>query len=180
MIISDSHKFVFVHIPRTGGASIRDAVLTHLAGDKQTITRGIHRPLTLAYSRKYKHYYKFCMVRNPWARYASLFKFQVNRNEVIDDFDRYIYSIMEGKTRFRFYAWNQILFGVERMDFVGRFDNLEKDFHHFCRMVGLPELELPHHHNEGEYDYRDMYNAITRDLITDHCQKEIKLFNFKF
>ena len=126
-------------------------------------------------------YYKFCVVRNSWERYASLYKFQLNRGEIEKGFGKYIIDITNQKARFPFYHWNQIRFGVHLMDDVWQFTSLREHFSKFCNQMGLPQdIELPHLHNEGDYNYRDMYTPTTEELIAKHCQEEITLFKFTF
>ena len=93
MIISKKYKFIFIHIPKTGGCSVENALINHL-GKEDLITdrmnyqhekinakfcdiphhstlRSIHE-LT---SNEYKDYYKFAFVRNPYERMVSMYSF---------------------------------------------------------------------------------------------------------
>ena len=176
MLISETHKFVFTHIPRTGGASIRATLSPYGKSKKGTI----HLPMSGALASKYTDYHKFCVVRNPWARYASLYKFQLSRGEIDPGFDQYIYNIVQSIARFKFYHWNQLRFGLQYMDRVINHNQLESEFRLLCMDLGLPEIPLPHHHNEGDYNYQTMYTPHTRAMIAAHCKKEIRLYRWKF
>tara|TARA_B100000963_G_C22562870_1_gene642279 strand:- start:204 stop:860 length:657 start_codon:yes stop_codon:yes gene_type:complete len=104
MIISDKKKFVFIHIPKTGGTSIENSLLKY-ANLRQKIVsyyptkyliylinrsninlldngnkwiNGFHRHETIKYlnkSKKYNSYFKFTVVRNPYSWFASLYNY---------------------------------------------------------------------------------------------------------
>ena len=72
MFISDS--LVFVHIPKTGGNSVRSLLLKNLKGNKVN-------PPHLTYDQIVNHDPKlseiesFCVVRNPFDRFVSTYRF---------------------------------------------------------------------------------------------------------
>lgn len=99
MIISHKHKFIFVHIPKTGGGSIRRTLLPYadiitakdaktehakkfreLINSNMTVKKmSIHaKPVTIQklVGRKiWGEYFKFCFVRNSWDLMVSLHHF---------------------------------------------------------------------------------------------------------
>jgi len=86
MIISDTHKFVFIHIPKCAGTSVRKALLPF---DEKTIKSGRekhpifglfdynHIPLSTLRNffpeeyKKVRTYHSFSIVRDPFARFSS-------------------------------------------------------------------------------------------------------------
>ncbi len=91
MIINDEHNYIFIHIPKTGGSSITEALgykvgLQHLFNkvDSDIALFGTH-----TYARyvkdfmmkdndgfvEYDSYFSFAIVRNPWDRLYSLYNF---------------------------------------------------------------------------------------------------------
>ena len=86
MIISDTHQFVFIHIPKCAGSSIRKTLITL---DEKTVKSGRHKhpdfglfdynhiPLSIMRAffpneyYKAKTYYSFAIMRDPFKRFSS-------------------------------------------------------------------------------------------------------------
>lgn len=113
-IVCNSHKFIFIHIPKTAGTSVKTALSPLLApGDIQIGVsvnpkptqhsadprwRGLrkHSPASevkeIVGSESFEQYHKFSVVRNPFTRTRSIFTFlKYNfrgfpKAEVMDDF----------------------------------------------------------------------------------------------
>jgi hypothetical protein len=94
-------------------------------------------------------YFKFGFVRNPWDRMVSMYKyFGYQRicgfNEfVCRDFGKDLWRTM------RWFVCPQTEYlcdenGELIVDFVGRYEALQADFHEVCRRLGLPPTDLPH------------------------------------
>lgn len=88
MIISHKHKFIFVHLGRTGGRSLTVALARH-CGEDDIITRvediernsaGYRRHLSAREIRKkigedrFSEYFKFTIERNPWEKMLSRYR----------------------------------------------------------------------------------------------------------
>ena len=71
-MISDKHKIIFIHIPRTSGTSIESAFDLNMdkEGDKHLRASEIKKKTG---SDKWNSYFKFSIVRNPWERFASMY-----------------------------------------------------------------------------------------------------------
>ena len=97
MLISDSHKFIFVHIRKAAGSSIRD-ILTPISNpipkdvvskikskilkietNYQKFTFGGHSPIlqgkNIIPKELYEDYFKFAIVRNPYTRLVSEYEY---------------------------------------------------------------------------------------------------------
>lgn len=74
MLISDSRKVLFVHVPKTGGVSVEETV-KEACPDARKARVPIGRHATLGKIIKHEpqviDYWTFGFVRNPWARMVS-------------------------------------------------------------------------------------------------------------
>lgn len=70
MIINHLHKFLFIHIHKTAGSSIRNSLLSYVPGSYYL---GYDHSFINAIPNFeiYNNYFKFCIVRNPWDRLVS-------------------------------------------------------------------------------------------------------------
>lgn len=68
MLVSHEQKFLFIHIQKTGGSTIKTLLRTQI-DDLEQIGAS-HRPLCEA-SEIGDDYFRFAFVRNPWARLVS-------------------------------------------------------------------------------------------------------------
>lgn len=102
MLISHSHRFIFFHVAKTGGMSVRDTLLPYTQEPEHF---KIHRPLPhkngkpnpfytvwealLLHARAseaqrelptelFQNYFKFAFVRNPWDWQVSMYHFILN------------------------------------------------------------------------------------------------------
>jgi len=75
MFINETHKFVFCHIPKTGGTSITYSLFDANLGKYVPPTHKSLRDLFKKSLRKYKDYFIFSCVRNIWDREISYFRY---------------------------------------------------------------------------------------------------------
>ena len=204
MIINHKHKFIFIHIPRTGGISTRE-ILQGYEGSvvydkwcKADLKVGPHEPLT-DYIKKVKlkdtdAYFKWARVRNPWDRLVSIYTrrrsssdfLKTNEScarEAIDNpFSDWVDMQMPETLR----PWRRNIFNQRRyiknqgLDFVARFENINEDFSFFCDKVGLPKIELPHKNAYDHDDYRKYYNKklIDKLLNYDYFREDLDYLNY--
>lgn len=196
MLISDHHRFVFVHVPKTGGDSIDKMLREHVADvRKQKMTR--HAPYgdILAIEPDLAGYWSFAMVRNPWARMVSWWsmidkwnhawgpasgKPQVKRGGMKDgnkmwrrvaEFSDFEEFILRGTAEIPRLAMPQINYLVapeRRVDFIGRTESLSADVARAQREIGLPDVPLPHRNKSlSTGHWRDYYSSATRARIAD-------------
>ena len=67
------------------------------------------------------------------------------------------------------------------VDFVGRFENIEKDFDSVCKKIKIVNTGLPHlKKSERLKDYRGYYNEESRKIVGDFFKNDIELFNYEF
>lgn len=207
MIISDERRFIFVHVEKTGGTSIGQVLLPfaipqprsrlHAAAvwwlrgrDYRHYRYRTHATLADAQSRmpstRYREYFKFAFVRNPWDRLVSEYNAALSkarkprhrRIASLGGFPAYVqYEIRRGK----FFQYPKIcgLDGLPGLDFVGRFESLEKDFGRVCQTLGI-DAKLDRLNAYSHVGYREYYDDETRERVARHWHREIEQFGYAF
>lgn len=208
MLVSQSHQFVFVHMPRTGGTSIRQILTPYSTqGHSGRVNKLCSRLGLVPWNRRYfpihttlrqaetilpkpmyKEYFKFGFVRNPWERMASHYQVLLHNSNhrrhqkvrSLPDFEAYLaYEARRGKVSQADALTNKR--GEIGLDFLGRFENLATDFSDLCARIGI-EAELPNLNqaNPNGYDWREMYTSNGREIVAKHWGQEIEMFDYAF
>ena len=66
------------------------------------------------------------------------------------------------------------------VDFVGRFEHLQRDFEHVCEVIGIEPPELPHLKKSQRGPYQDYYTEETRSIIAQLFADDIQRFAYAF
>jgi len=197
MLYSDQYKFIFIHIPKTGGSSIR-RVLKDNIEDATRINGGTHTTIEevrdgikdydgkfiLAKNglprEKYDEYTKFTFVRNPWDRAVSLVADDLRKiGKLITKEIFYKRLIEMDESRLN----SMRLISIDRlleMDYVYSFENLQKDFKQLLQRIGLHCIELPHVRETKHIHYSAYYNIDTMVKVRE-CEKDlIDYYGYEF
>ena len=136
----------------------------------------------------YNNYFKFSFVRNPWSRAFSWYQ-NVMRDEthkknlnIIKDlsFDDFLFKFC-GKGMLRpQMSWLQDFQGDIKLDFIGKFENINNDFEYVCRRLEINYKKLEHKNVGSKLNYRDFYNSYTKKLVKDIYDYEIDYFKYTF
>lgn len=204
-MLSTDRKFLFVHVPKTGGNSIQNVlrrysddhivtVAAHQDGIERFEVRSsayrTHKHSTLAeYRREYgpdlfARLFKFACVRNPWDRVVS-FYFSPHRGQVEwnrGDFVRFI-STVQPVAHFLTTEVNSapsLADAVKNLDLVLRFENLQAEFDQMCRLVGLQTQTLPVRNQSRREGYRRYFDAETVAAVAARFHEEIALFGYSY
>lgn len=68
-MVSNKHKFIFVHIPKTAGVTISSILDDYCTLDEKKK----HNMNPHGQRNQISRYFKFCFVRNPWDRFLSCY-----------------------------------------------------------------------------------------------------------
>lgn len=210
MLVSDSRKFVFVHVQRAAGTSVSHALLK--AAPDMTFARGKHTrvaeaaPLMEEYLAK--GYGSFAFVRNPWDRLVSWYSRVVVQTRKYDprgwqksalwayaasnshDFESFVLNCtdeIDDRGVMKCFAYDQMSYlcdgsGRQLVQHVGRFESLDRDFARICQAIGLKAGPLPHRHAHGgkERDYRRYYSDRTAEAVATRFKRDIEAFGYEF
>lgn len=147
-------------------------------------------------SEIYNSLFKFTIVRNPWDRAVSRYSFKHMEKDVgnkadiqaIEEapFDRneFIKTILSTPTFESFLLENppdgkMDFLGDTDLDYIIRFENLQQDFDAVCAKIGVPHALLPVRNKSKHGDFRQYYDAETRDLVYRQHRNEIDYFGYE-
>ncbi|MCP4111788.1 MAG: sulfotransferase family protein [Desulfobacteraceae bacterium] len=194
-MICHHYRCIFIHIPKNAGQSIEHVFLNLLDLNWETRAPLLLRhndrpelgPPTLAHLKageyvRFKYltqemfddYFKFTIVRNPWTRMVSIYKYL--RFDKKCDFKTFLMGefknrIFEDKNWFvgpqSDFLYNDN--GDLLVDYIGRFEDLQNSFDHVCKAIGLPPTQVPHI-NEAK-DRRPDFSLKPRKLAKYYLQK---------
>jgi hypothetical protein len=190
LIINHRHRFIFYHVPKTAGVSIRTALLAQ--PDSRRV-RPKHitpaqdgapwRPLRLWRARTY---FSFCFVRNPWERFGSLHRFLRSRPRQflmvpvdINDFAALLGDRSRELMTVRYSIRPQSTY-ARAVSFVGRFEQLGADFARIADRLGIPARDLDRLNASGEETcYRNGMTARSQNIIADFYREDLARFGYR-
>ena len=215
--MDQKRQFIFIHAEKTGGTSIARAIWGYDRGARQqSQTNDYDNGMTKHYSVdkarriygdwRWRRYFKFTVVRNPWDRLVSKWwwrhdgtneeeraehHLQLDENGCISRqwFEK---EFAEEQKRWELETtFDEFLFGKEghecpQVDYVLRFENLQKDWLALllkgaikwsgCKKT-LPRTNIS---TQRDSDYRIYYTDETRDMVAKWCAKHISYFHYEF
>lgn len=174
----NENRAIFIHLPKTAGTSVSQAL---------GLPASRHVPAKdyiIANEAKFRKYFKFAFVRNPYDRLVSSYTFLKDGGMNNDDarfaaanvqpYESFEHFVIEGLARsLEIQSWvhfrQQITFvcdeeGRNKMDFTGRFERLDEDFAHIAKRLGKP-VALPVTNKSSRGDYRSEYNQKTIEIV---------------
>ena len=189
MIIKDK-KLIYIHINKCAGCSIESFFLGQAIADHRVIM-DLEDSLG---SKELNDYFKFSFVRNPWDKTVSFYNFHKKFN-VLDtssglknfllahpsswmpkNGSNYSHSMRSSNQ----IDWLTDSNGEVRMDFIGRFENLQEDFNIVCDKIGIPREQLPHKNKTKHKHYTEYYDDETKQIVAERYAKDIEYFGYKF
>lgn len=184
-------EFLFVWINKTAGLSVARA----LGIDKKSYNHYTAMELReIVGAEDFSSMFKFCFVRNPWDKVLSEFHFRIwtSQNELtantsFADWVRSTYVDRDPK----YYDWPKMFLpqlewltdekGQIAVDFVGRFENLQNDFHKICDAIKMNRRTLPHENRSRECrSYASHYDSKTKAIVEEVFKADIEFFGYKF
>ena len=179
------HNITFIHNPKTAGTSISqwlDHNFTTISGRKH----GHWQEVSEFFPRSE---FSFGVVRNPWARMVSWYKFANHGNET---FQQWMLSrFQNNNTGLTFnpqvswaLQWYKLStpqadwFG-DNTDLILRFENLQEDFEQIKKLLHCNK-ELSIINSNEPYDYRTFYTDDLVELVRDVFIKDIIRYNYEY
>ena len=199
MLVSDSHKFILFHYPKTGGSSMTEVLGPYLTPSfkspevkfmgwqakhhydsvqHSSIINCMYAAENQAGVPRYpKEYFKASFVRNPYSLVVSAWDGKMS----FQDFVTKVLPI--GKVFMKEYFWTQHQYlsddrGNILVDFIGRYEHLEKEWEKFCYLTRLPKLKLTNLNTSDKGDYRQYYNEQTYRIVNKIFKNDFNFFKY--
>lgn len=197
-MISHKKNFIFIHLQKTGGSSIEYNLKEYsdsqvLLDSNNTVIDDKHLSFfkrnkgwksleNVFSSNELDNFLKFTIVRNPWDRMVSWWKWSVNDNT----FSHYV-SFREFLLINEFRLWKipQIdcltdSMGKLNVDYVGKFETLEFDVRRIYEKLDLEYKELPHINAMSRKHYSEYFTDDLIEVVRNMHLKDIEYFNYEF
>ncbi|MCB9800043.1 MAG: sulfotransferase family 2 domain-containing protein [Candidatus Omnitrophica bacterium] len=149
----------------------------------------------LVSKQQIQQYFKFAFVRNPWDRVVSEYHWNI---EIPDKpkhfypgitFSEFVDLYIENRTLEahitddHFSLQSDFVYNSEGqlvVDYLGRFENLKKDFHKICRINRVPCEKFPHVRKTTHEHYSVYYDHKSKKQVEKYYQKDIDHFKYAF
>ena len=180
------YNCVFIHIPKTGGLSIR----------KGFFEKDYLGPFFNKVPRKYRGCFSFAFVRNPYERLISAYSmFNRGPKPLINiNFTDFLNTVTDESIHYRganprrtpkqsirhhtipqTHPSNLIQFAK----YIGRYESLENDFQHICNTIGakfkpLPNINKSDHHT----NYREYFSNDQLLIINEFFKQDFEQLNY--
>ncbi len=200
-IVSNKYRFIFIHIPKTGGTSLAEpsfrdgkGALAGVLGETDHVQAGHIRAVGLKQKMgdSWDRYFKFAFVRNPWDRMVSLYHYFLQDPEkqqselgkriaACRDFNDFCRNLDALELDAHFDEQLSYLIDYEGrllIDCIGRFETLGQDYGQICARLGLPACELPHYRKSSHRHYLQYYDDCSLAIIAAKYRNDIAAFKY--
>lgn len=195
----ENPKCIFIHIPKTGGTSIRKGVFN--LGDRNMCDKWGDVPAA------WEKCFKFTFVRNPYDRLVSGWKYFggeknfsfANFVQIATDhkahrgkptgvpphpgrvnsgreWEQFVRGSIYHHTMPQLHPYNNLKYA----DFVGRFENLQEDFDKICGRLNIPKQELPHLNKTNHKHYSSYYDKSTKMIADQYFKEDLQKLGYYF
>ena len=184
----NTQKYMFIHIPKTGGMSIRRTF-----NETSGLAIEAHHTSFSSFQKKYNtdDFFKFSFVRNPWDRAVSAFfylkkggrkaPYDLDAQRILKDISFHEFIINLDSLKF-LHTKPQMEFiqDIDNFDFIGRFESIQEDFNTVCNINNIPQTNLPHNNISKHKHYTEYYDKEVRGIIAEKYAEDIEMFGYKF
>ena len=152
-------------------------------------------------------YFKFAFVRNPWERLVSAYFYRQKMvkkwkqtppkndfyRDVNESFSHELGTtknfkdwlqkyLINGKREIAMHQYKYIVDENQKLliDFVGKLENINKDFNKIINKIGLDVKPLDNQNRSCHTDYTSYYDEYTQKLVEDYYSVDINLFEYEY
>lgn len=189
---------VFIHVPKAAGTSINQALYGRFMGHPRA------SDVERWGSTRLRALPRFAVVRNPWDRLLSAYRFarrgsgvggivagmqnpQQYRVPEFESFDRFVHEWLAPREVITldgvFKPQHWFLYSPEGellVNHLGKLENLEPTYAFIEHSIGQA-IDLPRSNQSGErIDYRQVYTPETRAIVESIYRQDVETFGYDF
>lgn len=183
-IVSHKHKFIFCHIPRTGGTSFTEFIKPYLGKDDEIEPFDKHQPLYAfkigRIGKVFDQYRKISIIRHPYTRFLSLLHNNPPMSvENAVEGDEYWWSMkrwlcdVDGKL-----LCNYLMRFEELEDYVRTFMVKLVLFNRAFNYGVIPDQPFPHLNKGKSMLISSSETGKHKRLILEKYKEDFELFNY--
>lgn len=137
----------------------------------------------LEFKKKYpeiwENAYKVLIVRNPYDRFVSAWKFLARtKNMGFDDLINFDFNKLTESVNYhiiRPLTEDLIIDDKLNVDHIIRFENFQSDFNNFCDVISYPRRKLNHIRKGNHNNYKEYYNQKRADFVYELMKNDFNL-----
>lgn len=195
-MILDNKKLIFIHIPKNAGIFINYSLGHDAKSGDWTENHSGCKIFLKNHPKKFKEYYKFCIVRHPVKRMESWFyfhreHFKNTNNSIYYNFDSFEHWVEHNMPYHE--DWNKcgVRSPLKQYQFVTnenkeilvnrvcKIENLKNDLNKVCEDTGLdPNIFNGKKVNKTENKVEKRYPKNITDIIYNTLQHDYEIFNY--
>lgn len=210
MIFPDK-KLVYIKIPKTGSSTIWEYInkldayhsiinLNRLHGvrrDPRCFSRGqgkkgghvAAQDIAWYLGDAYDTYFKFTIVRDPFARLLSNYSWQFSKGSTDLDFSRFVDKLINRPRTLPKQAlthsipqinWITNEDGEVIIDRIGRLENLTAEMASICAENNLPQMQLGHRNMTHHAHYSNYYTDEIREMAAQFLATDLQSLDYQF
>jgi len=216
-IIVEPYKCIFFILPKNGCTSVKARIVEVLNMPRSEKYPGdVHNSDTYPYpfadinelNTKYRDYFKFCILRNPFDRLISCYKDKIrtpdlNNAQFVNgvanplvansplffggmsfaEFVDVVCSIPDSKAEHHFAGQlYQITDNQGRLlvDYIGTLETLKTDLRYIKEQTGFPIDHLPHLHKRPKRDTQEYYSTALIKKVEKRFAADVGFFNYRY
>ncbi len=198
MPICTKYRAIFVHVPKNAGTAVLQAL--EMGKNEGHVPWFKYENMD---PRRWRRYFKFAIVRNPWERVVS--------NYLYARMERSYWHSPDGTTPYKTHPDHETLrglsfaecveriptlrhagwrpqsyfvcnaAGVNMMDYVCRHERLDQDIAHVCQVLGIRrQLERVNVTEKKSSDWKGFYDGATVEAVRQLYAQDIQEFGYDF
>lgn len=168
-------KMLFIHIPKTGGTSVRDWLESNVMYAKRAKPK--HAKPEIFSQLEYDQY--FTVVRNPYARLLSWYTYHFTYNISKENFNDWLLNIDKTPSLKDAIWWTQKSYVALGNPIILKTENLNEDFKQIQNIVGIHK-ELPYNNTSSKVNYKEFYNNTSKKFVEDFYAEDLEYFDYTF